>query len=148
MSYTTYGKKNTALKIFLLFVAGGLGYYLLEVLFRGHSHWTMGLCGGICLVGMYYINKKLAHFSLAVRALMCTALITAVEFTAGCAVNLWLGWNVWSYKSLPLNFMGQISLLFCCYWFLLSFVVCFLISFIERKIVKKSKKKELSETTP
>ena len=96
----------------LLFFCGGIAYYLIEVLFRGHSHWSMAICGGTCLVGIYYINRRLSDFSYAIRALICSLLITAVEFLAGCIVNLWLGWNVWSYNSLPFNFLGQISLVF------------------------------------
>ena len=132
------------LKIPLLFLVGGIVYYFIEVLFRGHSHWSMGICGGICLVGIYLINEKFSNLSYAVRALICSGFITAVEFAAGCIVNLWLGWNVWSYNNLPLNFMGQVSLLFSCIWFFLSFGVCWIISTIEKKIPLQ-KAKELSD---
>ena len=126
-------KSPLPIKIPLLFLVGGIGYYLIEVLFRGHSHWSMAICGGICLVGIYCINLKFSNYPYALCALMCSLLITAVEFVAGCIVNLWLGWNVWSYNSLPFNFMGQISLLFSCIWFFLSFGVCILISFVQKR---------------
>jgi len=131
----------------LLFLGGGIAYYLIEVLFRGHSHWSMAICGGICLVGIYYINRKLSDHSYAVRALLSSVLITAVEFVAGCIVNLWLGWNVWSYNSLPFNLMGQISLLFSCIWFFLSFGVCIGISFTEKRLNTFKLKKAQSLTS-
>ena len=131
-------------RAFTIFTLGGVAYYFIEILYRGYSHWSMAVCGGICLWGICFINEKARPFHCIWRALICTAFITAVEFSVGCIVNLWLGWDVWSYKGLPFNFMGQISLLFSCYWFLLSFGVCLIISFLKYK----AKKKELSKTTP
>ena len=125
--------ESKVLKLNTIFIVGAVGYYFIEVLFRGHSHWSMALCGGICLVGIYYINQKFSHMPYGIRALIGAALITTVEFTAGCILNVWLGWNVWCYSNLPLNFMGQISLLFSCIWFFLSFGVCLIFSLIERK---------------
>lgn len=134
----TIEKKNTpSFKVPLLFLGGGVGYYLLEVIFRGHSHWSMAICGGLSLVGIYYINKKFRKRSYAFRAFWCSLLITAIEFIAGCIVNLWLGWNVWSYSSHYFNLFGQISLLFSCIWFFLSLGVCLIISFVEQKATKK-----------
>ena len=133
INITIRGKKSKLLKILLLFLAGGFGYYLLEVLFRGYSHWTMGLCGGICLVGIYFINRRFAKSSYTLRATLCTVLITAVEFAAGCILNLWLGLSIWDYSALPYNLLGQISLLFSSIWFFLSFGICILISAIENR---------------
>ena len=31
-----------------VFTAGGLGYGGLELLWRGRTHWSMLLCGGVC----------------------------------------------------------------------------------------------------
>ena len=33
-----------------VFAAGGLGYGGLELLWRGRTHWSMLLCGGVCAV--------------------------------------------------------------------------------------------------
>lgn len=38
--------RNSVCKAAILFVFGGLAYFGLEVLFRGHSHWTMFVLGG------------------------------------------------------------------------------------------------------
>ena len=139
MNNTISDKKITPARFLLLFLTGGFGYYLIEVLFRGHSHWTMGLCGGICLVGIYFINRRFAAFSYTLRAILSALLITAVEFVAGCILNLWLGLSIWDYSALPYNLLGQISLLFSGIWFFLSFGICVLISMME----KRSKRRQV-----
>lgn len=126
-------KTKTFTRITFLFFIGGIGYYLMEVAFRGYSHWTMGLCGGICLVGIYFINKKFSHLYAPIRAVMCAGLITAVEFLAGCILNLWLGLGIWDYSSLKFHLLGQVSLLFSCIWFAISLVICIVFSKIKQK---------------
>lgn len=49
-------------------------------------------------------------------------IITALEFAAGCIVNLWLGLDVWDYSQKPLNLLGQISLGSSAAWYFLSAV--------------------------
>ena len=92
----------------------------------------MGLCGGICLLGIYAINSRHASLPCTFRALMCAAFITFVEFVAGCLLNLWLGLGIWDYSKLPYNILGQVSLLFFCVWFYLSFLICVIITFLEK----------------
>ena len=38
------------LKIFILFLFGGVSYLLVEMAYRGYTHWTMLLVGGTCFV--------------------------------------------------------------------------------------------------
>ena len=120
-----------ALLIFLMFLCGAFGYYYLEILFRGYSHWSMGVCGGICLIGIYLIDKL--NKNICQKALLGALLITLVEFFAGCILNLWLGLKVWDYSGLRLNFLGQISLLFTSIWYALSFIIFAIFLFIKRK---------------
>lgn len=118
-------RKNDYPLIFLvLFPIGAVGYYSLEVAFRGFSHWSMALCGGICVCLIFLANRKLSHRSLLFRALIGAGIITVIEFVAGCIVNLWLEWGIWNYSHLPFNLLGQISLLFSLLWFLLCIPVC------------------------
>ena len=39
--------------IVIVFLIGSFGYMGLELLWRGHTHWTMGLAGGICVTLLY-----------------------------------------------------------------------------------------------
>lgn len=46
-------------KYLFLFNVGGLLYILIELIWRGRSHWTMFLLGGICFVFLGLINEVL-----------------------------------------------------------------------------------------
>ena len=40
-----------------LFLIGGALYYVIEILWRGYSHWSMFILGGICFVIMGLLNE-------------------------------------------------------------------------------------------
>lgn len=106
-------------ELFFAFIFGALGYGGLELLWRGHTHWTMLAAGGVCLCAMYLISTR-TRWS---RVKMCAAsasVITTVEFVTGAIVNARLGWNVWDYSGMPLNLCGQICLPYCLLWLGLS----------------------------
>ncbi len=108
----------------LLFFMGGMGYFCLELIWRGWSHWTMALVGGLCFLG---VGRTAAHLEgnapMAWQALIGAAIITAVEFVSGCVLNLWLGLGIWDYSSLPGSVLGQICLPYTALWCLLAFPV-------------------------
>ena len=122
------------LNFLLIFGLGASCYCLLETLWRGYTHWTMGLTGGACLTTLYQLAKRTKDWSLAAKAAVGSGIITAYEFTVGCLVNLKLGWNVWDYSGLPLNLAGQICLLFSFLWFLLCFPVFGLCKFLRKNM--------------
>lgn len=101
-----------------VFALGGAAYGLLEILWRGWTHWTMLICGGVCFTLMYLIDTTpLDH---ARKCIMCAAAITTVEFLTGCIVNLKLGMNVWDYSTMPFDLLGQICPQFVLMWLCLS----------------------------
>lgn len=118
----------------LVFSFGGTGYCLIELLWRGHTHWSMYLAGGLC----FYIIERLNRTMLRGKTIWakCAAgatVITGIEFAAGCVVNLWLGLNVWDYTRLPLNLFGQVSLIYSTLWYALSAPLAFISSGIDRQ---------------
>ena len=108
-------------KPLILFLIGGLAYILMELLFRWHTHWTMFIVGGLCFLLLGAINEYTEwDVPLLIQSLIGGAIITEIEFFAGCIINLWLGWNVWDYSSLPFNVLGQICLPFSVIWIFLA----------------------------
>lgn len=107
---------RTGRKHLILASIGGLIYVLLEMVWRGHSHWTMFLLGGACFLVLGLINEVIPwDMSLQLQAVIGACIVTGLEFLIGCVVNLWLGWDVWDYSGLPGNILGQI----CPQYFLL-----------------------------
>ena len=96
----------------VLFLFGGVSYGLMELIWRGWTHWTMVIAGGCVFLLMQQINRRLLPHIHYIAACV----------VSGLAVNVWLGWNVWDYSHLPLNLFGQVSLPFTAIWTLLSVV--------------------------
>ena len=104
-------------KYLVLMATGGLLYVALELIWRGRSHWTMFLLGGICFVALGLINEVLPwDMPMWKQILIGVAIVTALEFITGCIVNLWLGWNIWDYSGLSGHILGQICLQYCLLW--------------------------------
>lgn len=119
-----------------VFAIGSVGYSVIEILWRGNTHWTMTLTGGACLTTLYYLYDRFQAQPLWKKALTGATVITAFEFVVGCIVNLALHWNVWNYEKLPGNILGQICPLFYLLWFLLSIPVVFLCSSLQKQLTK------------
>jgi uncharacterized membrane protein len=107
------------LEFLSVYILGALGYGGIEILWRGHTHWTMLVTGGVCFT-LLYLVANFSHDALWKKWIMGAFIITAAEFVAGTIVNLHLGWNVWDYSHHSFNLMGQICPLFTFFWFLLS----------------------------
>lgn len=109
------------LKLFFLFLVGGLFYVLMEWLWRGYSHVSMFILGGVCFVLIGGINEFFPwELGFIWQMLWGAVIVTGLEWLVGVVVNIWLGLGVWDYSNLPLNFMGQICLPFSFIWMLLS----------------------------
>lgn len=114
---------NYLTKEFILFIIGGILYMIIELLWRGYTHWSMGILGGLCFVLMGLINEVFTYeMYIEIQAIISAIVITVLEFFAGLLVNVKLGWDVWDYSDLPFNIMGQVCLLFMVFWFFLSIV--------------------------
>ncbi len=110
-------KMRRYLKLTFLFVAGGLLYNVLELFYRGWTHWTMFLLGGLCFVCLGLINEVIPwETPLWKQVFLGTVTVTVLEFLTGCIVNLWLGWKVWDYSGMPGNVLGQICPQYLLLW--------------------------------
>lgn len=109
-------------KYLTLLIIGGAAYYLIEILARGFSHWTMFMVGGICFIVVGIINEITPKMSLVWQMILSAIIITAVEFVSGCILNIWLELGIWDYTDEFCNVLGQICPKHTVYWFLLSLV--------------------------
>ena len=105
---------------FITFLIGSFGYGLIEILWRGYTHFSMFLAGGVCFCGFAYLGEKLKRTALIFKALIGSCFVTFIELIFGVFFNIILKQNVWNYSSRPFNFKGQICLLYSVYWLFLS----------------------------
>lgn len=128
------------LKYFILYIIFGLTYVLIEYLYRGYSHISMMILGGICGVAIGMLNEVFSwETPLSLQCLMGGSIITILEFITGCIVNLWLKLNVWDYSNIPFNLLGQICLPFSIAWIFLSAVAIILDDWLRCWLFKEEK---------
>ena len=125
-------KARTSCFCALVFLLGGLAYCGLELMFRGRTHPSMFVVGGLCVMFLYIISVK-SRAPAWKKWIVGGAVITTVEFIAGAVVNILLGWAVWDYSHMRFNLMGQISLQFSLLWVLLSIPVVWVFGRFDRK---------------
>ncbi len=134
------------LKSFTIFCIGALGYGIIELLFRGYTHITMGILGGICLLFMSILNYfRSSLISQLVCAVISGIFITVLEGTMGYFINLKLHMNVWDYSTNAFNLHGQVCLKFSLAWILLSAVIMPLESYLSHKLFDSGK--NIAQTT-
>lgn len=115
-----------------VFLVGGVLYSCIEIFWRGYTHWSMTMAGGICLLLIHLLNIALQKQHYLLRCFLGCMVITSVEFAVGVVVNLILDLQVWDYSSIPGNFLGQICPAFTAVWFIISIPACAL-SNVSRK---------------
>ncbi|MBZ2175323.1 putative ABC transporter permease [Schnuerera sp. xch1] len=106
----------------ILFIIGGVSYLFIEILWRGYSHITMFILGGLCFILIGLINEHYftSKISLLIQQTISCLIITILELIFGLILNVWLGLDIWNYSNLEFNFMGQICLTYSILWFFLS----------------------------
>jgi len=130
------------LRMTTLWLWGGFIYYVIEILWRGYSHPSMFVVGGLCFLLLGGINYYLPwRMGLVYQALLGGVIITAAEFISGLILNIWLGLNIWDYSDAPLNLMGQICLPYVFAWIGLSVVGIYLDDYLRWKLYGEQKPK-------
>ena len=68
----------------ILFLLGSCGYPVIELAWRGHTHYSMALAGGVCLCLIDQVCcEKLSGKSLHMRCAAGSGIITGVELALG-----------------------------------------------------------------
>lgn len=125
------------MKELIVFAAGSALYPLIEIVWRGYTHYSMAIAGGIslCLIDKLCC-EKLRNCHMAAKCAAGSGIITSVEFIVGLIVNKIFALHVWDYSAMPLNILGQICLPFSVIWFFITIPAVILCSRIET-LVKK-----------
>ena len=98
----------------VLFYLGGCAYMGLELLWRGRSHGSMFVAGGICFLLVGHLNHVRPKLPLLLRAVVGAGIVTMVELAVGLLCNR--SFDVWDYRNRAGNFLGQICPTFSILW--------------------------------
>ena len=106
-----------------LFLSCGFIYCMIEILFRGWSHWSMFVLAGF--LGVFCVDSVNNVLSFdcdyIVQILISTILCIIGEGISGIILNVWLQLNVWDYSKMAFGtfFFGQCNVIFCVAWALI-----------------------------
>lgn len=115
-----YGKYEKLWVNLILFLFGAYSYGLIEIFWRGYTHISMCIAGGICFLIFGIIWESLKNLPKIYIPIIGSVIITAIELIFGLIFNIILKKQIWNYSNLKFNFLGQISILFSTLWGLLS----------------------------
>lgn len=133
-------KLDIFIETFFLFMFGCWAYMGIEMLFRGRTHWTMGILGGACFITIGFLNESINwEMPLVSQMFLGSICVTVPEFIFGVILNLILKLNIWDYSNLPYNILGQVCLIFSCAWFFLSAVAIILDDLLRWKVFGEEK---------
>lgn len=102
------------MKKIAMFAIGGTGYCALELLWRGRTHGSMFVAGGVCFLLLGKLSRTQPRLPLPARAAAGALVITMVELATGLVVNR--GYGVWDYREMPFDYHGQICLPYTLLW--------------------------------
>ena len=124
-------------KLCFLFYLGGMCYAGLELLWRGFSHGSMFVLGGICFVLVGNLKRLRPGKKLPARVAEAALIITLLELGCGLLVNR--SYRAWDYRNMPLNVFGQICLPFTLLWIPVALAAFFLYDALDKKLFPKTR---------
>lgn len=95
----------------------------------GYTSLWMFLVGGLCGVLIGSLNEhscKYGQLKMWQQILIGGTLITSAELFSGIFFNLHLNLHLWDYSQDKFNFMGQICLQNCIWWYVLPILIIWL----------------------
>ena len=108
---------------------------ILEFLWRGRSHGSMFLLGGLCFLLVGGGASKFQKIPIPVRPLLGAAVITGLELVTGWLVNR--DHSVWDYRDQLYQLDGQICLAFSLLWVPVSLMAMELYAVTQKKLHQK-----------
>ena len=122
---------NLALHGLFGLIAGGI-YLLIELAWRGYTHWTMLPLAAVIFICAGVLDEVERPPSIWQQVILGTTIATALEFVAGLILDVWLGLVIWDYSNLPGNVLGQICPQFTLAWAVLVLISIRIENFMHR----------------
>ena len=116
----------------ILFYLGGSAYMGLELLWRGRSHGSMFVAGGLSFLLIGHLNHVRPRLPLPLRAVVGAGIVTMVELAVGLVANR--SFEVWDYRERAGNFLGQVCPMFTLLWIPVSLMALGLHEVLHRRI--------------
>ncbi len=123
----------------ILWYLGGMAYILLELLWRGWSHGSMFVVGGLCFLLIGNINSLFPDMPLLMQSVLGACMVTALELISGLYLNIYLRLGVWDYSPMPYSFLGQVCMGYFFLWIIVAFFAVFLDDFLRFKLFGEGK---------
>jgi uncharacterized membrane protein len=98
-----------------LFCVTGAIYWIIEILWKQHSHWSMFVVAGISAILGDLLNEITPDMKVIVQSFLITILILLQEYLVGIMFNY--DYSIWDYRGMPFNYEGHITLSFAILWF-------------------------------
>ena len=89
----------TLLEMCASLIFGGGVYIIIEILYRGYSHWSMAIAGGVSFLLLHGLFSKFSGMHMILKLVACLIIISSVEFLVGYIVNMRFRWNIWDYSN-------------------------------------------------
>ncbi len=128
--------KKIFIYYYILFGLGFFGYGLIEIMWRGYTHPSMSIAGGLCFCFLSLIEQRFKSLKFLYRCLIAGVVITFIELVFGLILNVKYTANVWDYSMYPLNFYGQICPIYTVFWCFLSAPFLITTELIKHKICR------------
>lgn len=119
----------------LLFGIGGWAYSMIEILWRGWTHVTMFVLGGLCFLLIGLLGRQRPRPGLGKQIFFGLMIVTSGELLFGLLFNR--NYTIWDYRRLPGNLGGQICPQFVLLWLPVTMAAIYLFRWCDRALAKK-----------
>lgn len=109
-------KNMTVSEALWAFIIGGILYLLIELIYRGHTHISMGFAGGLSFMMLHSLFTLYPNIRIVAKCSLGTVIITSIEYLFGLMLNIKLKLGIWNYSGHRFNLYGQICLRYSLYW--------------------------------
>lgn len=120
------------LQYLFIYIFSGSFYCIVEILFRGYSHYSMFILAGFIGLIICYQNDNIISYESPFEAqvLFCAAISTLGEYITGLIANQ--DFYIWDYRGLWGTFAnGQLNIFFIFAWIIICAIAIPILDYLE-----------------